>query len=429
MLARLHRCSCSRAALASAPAAAAPLATAAAGAGGARTAASIATAALAAYVQTRWARAWRRPARRAVRLALCRSSTPRTPTPSRCRRAGLRDPRHAGARRRRGGARRRPRPRDRTRGGRATALAAASATGRGARRRVRARTAAACATWPPPATTRGARPTSCRRSLASQALEARLRAARPWSPQMQAGDHPALGRPADARRAREAARLPARGRAQPRRLSRARSTAWPGATGRAQGFVRGPDLRAPGPRLRLRRTARLRRSATSPDAVVAARTPAAPPCCSTAGPNRRAAGSLPDASLGPRDRARRAERPGRRTAAHQHGLHAAEEVDLTGRNSQRIADLTVVRLDDRLDRLTGLHAPGDRAATRALDAAATWLRPLQPRSPPAAAAPAHSPRLGRRKPPRPHRRDAGRGRAGPLRHAERAQPRQAAARR
>ena len=61
----------------------------------------------------------------------------------------------------------------------------------------------------------------------------------------------------------------------------------------------------------------------------------------------------------------------------QHGLAAAEgRIDLEGRHSRRVAELTVVRLDGRLYRLTGLHAPGDRAATRALDAAAASFRPL-----------------------------------------------------
>ena len=44
--------------------------------------------------------------------------------------------------------------------------------------------------------------------------------------------------------------------------------------------------------------------------------------------------------------------------------------------SERVAELTVVRLGDRFYRLTGLHQPGDAAGQAALAAAARSFRPL-----------------------------------------------------
>jgi predicted Zn-dependent protease len=46
--------------------------------------------------------------------------------------------------------------------------------------------------------------------------------------------------------------------------------------------------------------------------------------------------------------------------------------------SERVAELTVVRLRGRLYRLTGLHRPGDAAGQAALAAAARSFRPLSP---------------------------------------------------
>ena len=232
-------------------------------------------------------------------------------------------------------------------------------------------------------------------------------------------------------RAREAARLPARGvRNRDAYLDAIDGLTW--GDGRAQGYARGrtflhPELGfafdAPPDYL----------LANQPDAVVAS----GPRGAVFLLDSRPDPGGSPEAYLtrGWVPEIAREVRTGpvedlRRTV--QHGLAAAEgRIDLSGRNSRRVAELTVVRLDGRFYRLTGLHAPGDRAAAAALDAAAASFRPLPAsearRLPPAA--PAHPPRLGRRRPPRPRRRDAGRGRAGPLRHAERPQPRQAAPRR
>lgn len=60
------------------------------------------------------------------------------------------------------------------------------------------------------------------------------------------------------------------------------------------------------------------------------------------------------------------------------GLPAAEaHVVLRGEHSQRVADLTVVRLDGRLYRLTGLYRAGDTAGEAALAAAAESFRELR----------------------------------------------------
>jgi predicted Zn-dependent protease len=59
------------------------------------------------------------------------------------------------------------------------------------------------------------------------------------------------------------------------------------------------------------------------------------------------------------------------------GLAAAQaRVELANDGSRRVADLTVVRYDGRLYRLTGLYQPGDTAAARALAGAAASFRPL-----------------------------------------------------
>lgn len=61
------------------------------------------------------------------------------------------------------------------------------------------------------------------------------------------------------------------------------------------------------------------------------------------------------------------------------GLDAAQgRVALRGEGSERVAELTVVRLDGRLYRLTGLHRSGDAAGAAALGAAAASFRSLSP---------------------------------------------------
>ena len=49
---------------------------------------------------------------------------------------------------------------------------------------------------------------------------------------------------------------------------------------------------------------------------------------------------------------------------------------MTSEGSERVAELTVVRLGDRFYRLTGLHLPSDTAGQAALVAAARSFRPL-----------------------------------------------------
>lgn len=66
-------------------------------------------------------------------------------------------------------------------------------------------------------------------------------------------------------------------------------------------------------------------------------------------------------------------------ATRVNGLDAAQgRLALTGEQSERVADLTVVRLGGRLYRLTGLHRAGDTAGASALGAAATSFRSLTP---------------------------------------------------
>ena len=61
------------------------------------------------------------------------------------------------------------------------------------------------------------------------------------------------------------------------------------------------------------------------------------------------------------------------------GLDAAQgRVTLRGDGSERVADLTVIRLDGRLYRLTGLHRAGDSVGASALGAAAASFRRLGP---------------------------------------------------
>ena len=72
------------------------------------------------------------------------------------------------------------------------------------------------------------------------------------------------------------------------------------------------------------------------------------------------------------------------------GLAAAQgQVALRGDGSERVADLTVVRLGGRLYRLTGLHRTGDAVGAAALGAAAASFRRLSP----AEASRAEPPRL------------------------------------
>ena len=59
------------------------------------------------------------------------------------------------------------------------------------------------------------------------------------------------------------------------------------------------------------------------------------------------------------------------------GLAAAQaQVPLATADSERVAELTVIRYRGRLYRLTGLHEPGDAGAAAVLAAAVASFRPL-----------------------------------------------------
>ncbi len=207
---------------------------------------------------------------------------------------------------------------------------------------------------------------------ASQALDARVGGS---AVSGAAGDHPALAdRQLVARR--EAARLPGRGvRNRDAYLDAVDGLTW--GDGRAQGYARGRTFLHP----------ELGFAFDAPAGYLLANHPHAVVASGPGGAiflldSRADTGGSPEAHLarawvpeiarevrtGPVEDLRR---------MIQHGLAAAEgRVDLSGRSSRRVAELTVVRLDGRFYRLTGLHAPGDRAAVRALDPAAASFRPL-----------------------------------------------------
>lgn len=66
-------------------------------------------------------------------------------------------------------------------------------------------------------------------------------------------------------------------------------------------------------------------------------------------------------------------------AARVNGLDAAQaHVTLRGDHSERVADLTVIRMGGRLFRLTGLHRPSDATGRATLAAAVESFRPLSP---------------------------------------------------
>ena len=210
---------------------------------------------------------------------------------------------------------------------------------------------------------------------ASQALEARLRGATPVEG---AGDHPAIADRLRAARS-EAAALGGHGvRNRDAYLAAIDGITW--GDGPAQGYVRGRTFLHP--RLGFAFDAPAGYVVENqPDAVVAS------------GPRGAVflLDSLPDPGVsadaymvrswipeigqgvgtGPIEDLRR---------IRQHGLSGARgRVDLAGRDSRRVADLTVIRLAGRFYRLTGLHAPADRVADAALTGAAASFRPLSAR--------------------------------------------------
>ena len=207
---------------------------------------------------------------------------------------------------------------------------------------------------------------------ASQTLEARLRGA---IPVQGAGDHPAIGDRLHAARS-EAAALGRHGiRNRDAYLAAIDGITW--GDGPAQGYVRGRTFVHP----------RLGFAFDAPPGYVVENQPDA---VVASGPRGAVflLDSLPDPGVSPEAYLVRSWLPeigqgvdtGRVDGLRrirQHGLVAARgQVELAGRDSRRVADLTVVRLAGRIYRLTGLHAPGDRAAEAALTGAAASFRPL-----------------------------------------------------
>jgi predicted Zn-dependent protease len=209
--------------------------------------------------------------------------------------------------------------------------------------------------------------------LASRELDARL-GGRVEDPRGAAG-HPAL---ADRLRAahREAGTAAGRGmRNRAAYLAAIDGMTW--GDGPAQGFVRGRSFVHPDLGFAFDTPAGYR-VANLPDAVVAS------------GPKGAMLlmDSVPDPGGSPADylargwvpeiaRAIRAGRLEALRAGTLNGLAMAEgRLAMASARSQRVAELTVVRLDDRLYRLTGLHQPGDAAARAALTVAARSFRPL-----------------------------------------------------
>ena len=209
--------------------------------------------------------------------------------------------------------------------------------------------------------------------LASRALEARLRGS--GHDPRGAPDHPALADRLEAARREAGAAAGAGVRNRAAYLAAIDGMTW--GDGPAQGFVRGrsfvhPDLGfafdiPPGYRV-----------ANLPDAVVASGPEGAMLLMdSVADPggspeNYLARGWVPEIADGIRAGRLESLRRGK-----LNGLAMAQgRLAMTSGGSERVAELTVVRLGDRLYRLTGLHLPGDAAGQAVLAAAARSFRPL-----------------------------------------------------
>lgn len=209
--------------------------------------------------------------------------------------------------------------------------------------------------------------------LASRALEARHRGSKADS--SGAPDHPALSDRLNAARREAGGRAGQGARNRDAYLAAIDGMTW--GDGPAQGFVRGrsfvhPDLgfafdAPPGYSL-----------ANLPDAVVASGPDGAMLLMdSVANPGGSPAdylarGWVPEIANGIRAGRLEALRRGK-----LNGLSMAQgQLAMASGRSERVAELTVVRLRDRFYRLTGLHVPGDAAGQAALEAAARSFRPL-----------------------------------------------------
>ena len=221
----------------------------------------------------------------------------------------------------------------------------------------------------------GAQPDFLATLLASRALEARLRdATRSGHPRARRTTR--RWRTGSPRRgARRARRAGEGARNRNAYLAAVDGMTW--GDGPAQGFVRGrsfvhPDLgfafdAPPGYALSNLPDAVV---ATGPGGAVLLMDSVANPGGSPA--DYLARGWVPEIARGIRSGRLEALRRGK-----LNGLTMAQgQLAMTSGSSARVAELTVVRLRDRLYRLTGLHTPGDAAGQAALAAAALSFRPL-----------------------------------------------------
>ena len=209
--------------------------------------------------------------------------------------------------------------------------------------------------------------------LASRALEARLRGrdADPGG----APDHPALADRLNAARREAGAAAGAGVRNRAAYLAAIDGMTW--GDGPAQGFVRGRSFVHPELGFAFDTPAGYA-VANLPDAVVASGPDGAMLLMdSVADPGGSPAdylarGWVPEIARGIRAGRLQALRRGK-----LNGLAMGQgRLAMTSGGSERVAELTVVRLGDRLYRLTGLHQPGDAAGQAALAAAARSFRPL-----------------------------------------------------
>ena len=209
--------------------------------------------------------------------------------------------------------------------------------------------------------------------LASRALEARLRGGAQDSGG--APDHPALADRLNAARREAAAGAGGGTRNRAAYLAAIDGITW--GDGPAQGFVRGRRFLHPDLGFAFDAPAGYA-VANMPDAVVASGPGGAMLLMdSVADPGGSPAdylarGWVPEIAseirAGPLEALRRGK---------LNGLPVAQgQLEMTSEGSERVAELTVVRLGDRFYRLTGLHLPSDTAGQAALVAAARSFRPL-----------------------------------------------------
>ncbi|HET9068621.1 MAG TPA: M48 family metalloprotease [Amaricoccus sp.] len=208
--------------------------------------------------------------------------------------------------------------------------------------------------------------------LAARAVEMRLQGGEPAPA---ARDHPALGDRLQAARREAGAEAGSGQRNRGAYLAAIDGMTW--GDGPAQGYMRGrsfvhPDLRFAFEPPRGYAVSNL------PDVVVASGPGGALLLMdSIADPGGSPADYLVRAWVPDIARGIRAGRLAGPRQGKLNGLPVAQgSLVMASDGSERVAELTVVRLGGRLYRLTGLHRPGDRAGQAALEAAARSFRPL-----------------------------------------------------